>query len=186
MSHSNFLPLDHSAAHPGVARFEDAVDKLHAARKSVSGSRGLATLLLAAGVSALLVVANEVIDTVHEGHLFAAWMGLWIVAFAAIALFAAPTRSAARSISTWYAAWQEQRQAAASDARLWDAALHDARIMADISAAMTRHAVMEAQNVPDAPASAALDHYSAEAARSFNVDDEITSARLRRSRALAW
>ena len=45
-------------------------------------------------VSALLVVANQVIDTWTEGHLLAAWMVLWLVAFAALALLTAPARRA--------------------------------------------------------------------------------------------
>ena len=53
------------------------------------GARGAAALLLAAIVSALLVVANQVIDTWTEGHLLAAWIVMWTVAFAALALFAA-------------------------------------------------------------------------------------------------
>ena len=37
-----------------------------------------------------MVVANQVIDTWSEGHLLAAWMVLWVVAFAAL-----PTASSA-------------------------------------------------------------------------------------------
>ena len=37
-----------------------------------------------------MVVANQVIDTWSEGHLLAAWMVLWVVAFAALALLTLP------------------------------------------------------------------------------------------------
>ena len=42
-------------------------------------------MLLAAIVAAFLVVANQVVDTWTEGHLLAAWIVLWMVAFAALA-----------------------------------------------------------------------------------------------------
>ena len=51
-----------------------------------AASRAASSVLLAAIVSALLVVANQVVDTWSEGHLLAAWIVLWIVAFAALGI----------------------------------------------------------------------------------------------------
>ena len=61
-------------------------------------------MLLAAVVSALLVVANQVIDTWTEGHLLAAWIVLWTVAFAALGLLAAPARRAVHAVARFLVA----------------------------------------------------------------------------------
>lgn len=61
---------------------------------------GLAALLLVGAVAALLVLADRLIDTWTDGHLFLAWVGLWLVIFAATALLDSWSRcraSASRS-----------------------------------------------------------------------------------------
>jgi hypothetical protein len=100
-------------------------------------------MLLAAVVSSLLVVANQVVDTWTEGHLLAAWIILWVVAFAALALLAAPARRAAAAFRTAYLAWNERRIQEAQDQQYWQAALNDARLMADISRAMSASAIQD-------------------------------------------
>ena len=40
-------------------------------------AKGLSAMLLAAMVSALVVVADQLIDTWADGHLLAAWVALW-------------------------------------------------------------------------------------------------------------
>ncbi|MGV1110471.1 hypothetical protein ACTAYL_19895, partial [Xanthomonas translucens pv. undulosa] len=77
-----FAHVEYPTEHPGVVRAENAAAALKSAAAHFDGARGAASLLLAAVVSALLVVANQVIDTWTEGHLLAAWMVLWLVAFA--------------------------------------------------------------------------------------------------------
>jgi hypothetical protein len=84
-----------------------------------------------------------VIDTWTEGHLLAAWIVLWIVAFAALALLAVPAREAAKGLRVAYHAWNERRRQAAQDAQYWQAALQDARVMADISRAMSQAALRD-------------------------------------------
>ena len=62
--------------------------------------RGAATLLLSAVVAALLVVANQIVDTWTEGHLLMAWIVMWTIAFAALALLASPARNAGSVLRT--------------------------------------------------------------------------------------
>ena len=95
---TSFAHVDHPAEHPGVVRAENAAAAVRQIATRVDGARGAATLLLAAVVSALLVVANQMIDTWSEGHLLAAWMVLWLVAFAALALLSAPARRAGAAL----------------------------------------------------------------------------------------
>ncbi len=137
---TSFVQNTYPAEHPGIVRATQAAETLKQAAAGLEGNRGASSLLLAAIVSALLVVANQVIDTWSEGHLLAAWMGLWLVAFAALALFAAPARRAAVTIRSGYKAWAESRRLAAEDERTWAAAMQDARLMADLMRIMDANA----------------------------------------------
>jgi hypothetical protein len=144
---TSFVHVDYSQRHEGVVRAEKAIDSLRQGAHQFDGARGTATLLLAALVSALLVVATQVIDTWTEGHLLAAWIALWTVGFAALALFAAPMRRAARALQANLQVWKAARKQAAEDDRLWSLALNDARVMADISRAMSRDAVQDVRGL---------------------------------------
>ena len=134
---TSFAHVEYPTEHPGVVRAERAIETFRQATRNFEGARGAAALLLAAIVAALLVVANQVIDTWTEGHLLAAWIVLWTIAFAGIALLAAPARRTVLALrASWKAAVAARRQAA-EDRRLWDVALTDARVMADLSRAMS-------------------------------------------------
>jgi hypothetical protein len=133
---TSFAHVDYPTEHPGVVRAENAAAALKSVAANFDGARGAATLLLAAVVSALLVVANQVIDTWSEGHLLAAWMVLWLVAFAALALLTAPARRAGAALRVAGRAWAENRRRAADDERTWQVAMKDPRIMAELNHAM--------------------------------------------------
>jgi hypothetical protein len=137
---TSFVHIDYPTSHPGVTRFESVVEATKATAKGIDGGRSMATFLLAATVSALLVVANQVIEAWTDGHLLLAWITLWAVAFAALALLAAPARRLARNIRPALAEWRAERKAEALDRRLWELAGRDARVMAEIYAAMQRDA----------------------------------------------
>lgn len=134
---SRFVHVDYPTTHAGVARFERGFKSLVATLRSFDGARGAATLLLAAVVSALLVIANEVVTTWTEGHLMAAWIALWAIGFAALALFAAPARRLGAALRQGVKGWSTRRKQAAADQQLWSVALTDARVMADLSRAMS-------------------------------------------------
>ena len=55
-----------------------------------NGARHLTALLLAAAVSTLVVIADRLIDTWADDHLFLGWVALWVLIFAGLALFANP------------------------------------------------------------------------------------------------
>jgi hypothetical protein len=135
---SKFVHLDLPQSHAGAQRIENAIAYVGKHRPRLSVARLQASLLVAAIVAALLLAANQLIETVTEGHLFAAWIGLWAVGFAAMALFAQPASRLAAKVQQHLAARREARRAADSDRRFWQAALDDARVMADIRAAMLR------------------------------------------------
>lgn len=138
---TNFVQPSYPTHHEGIERVGVAVDSATNAYRKFDGARGLATFLLAAVVSGLLFAANQLIDTWADGHLLAAWIVLWAVAFAVLALAAGPIRRAVMSIksidgSAVYAAWTARRKARIQDEKMWEYARHDKRLMADIMRAV--------------------------------------------------
>ena len=135
---TSFVHLEYSTRHPGVARIENAVEAVGRARKGFDTAKGLTAMLLAAMVAALVVVADQLIDTWADGHLLAAWVTLWVIGFAALGLLADTARRVARRTIGALDAWSRKLARQRADARLWAIAQQDSRVMADLKAAMTR------------------------------------------------
>ncbi len=133
---TSFAHVSYPTEHPGVVRAENAAANLKSAAANFDGARGAATLLLAAVVSAVFVVANQVIDMWTDGHLLAGWMVMWVLAFAALALMTGPARRAGIALRAGAHAWAESRRRAAEDQRTWNVAIKDPRIMAELNHAM--------------------------------------------------
>lgn len=74
----------------------------------VPQSKTLAGLLLAAVLAALMVVADQLIDTLAEGHLLASWVAMWVVVFVALAWLLQPLRRLARVVATTYVRWSRE------------------------------------------------------------------------------
>ena len=107
---------------------------------ALDGSRTLAGMLLAASLAALLVVADQVIDTWADGHLLAGWVALWTLAFAALALLTPPLRQVAAWLAGGFVRRLVQLRATRAERRMWDLACHDPRVREEIQAAMARRA----------------------------------------------
>ena len=150
---TSFVNIKYPAEHPGVARFESAVGAARQLRTGFDSTRGLAGLLLAAIVAAMVVVADQLVENWAEGHLLVAWVAMWAVAFSVIALFAGTARHLATRVLTALDAWSSAIAQARADVRLWEAAKADPRVMADLQVAMSRaESGMEALAVPSATA----------------------------------
>ena len=137
---TSFVNIEHSNDHSGVARVESVIESAQHIGRGLLGKRGLATLLLSAMAAAVMVVADEVMTTVAEGHLLVMWIALWAVAFVSLAGFAGTARDLATRIKVGLDNWSRQLAEARADQRLWAAAKSDARVMADLQAAASRHA----------------------------------------------
>ncbi len=106
-----------------------------APQRRPEGARALATLLLAAAVAALAVIADQLISTWADGHLFAAWVSLWAVVFAGSLLLAGTARRLSQRAMAGLDAWAGRRAAARAEARFLTLARHDPRLMAELRAA---------------------------------------------------
>ena len=101
-------------------------------------SRMLAGMLLAAVIAALLVVAEQVIDTSANGHLLAGWVALWTVAFAALALLAPPLRQVSSYFAAAYSRWARASALRHQEETIWEHARRDPRVMSELQAASMR------------------------------------------------
>jgi len=107
-------------------------------RARFDSTKGLSAMLLAAMVSALVVVADRLIDTWADGHLLAAWVALWAVGFAALAVFSGAARKLAVSAVVALDKWSQRVAQNRADERLWAIAQADPRVMADLQMAIAR------------------------------------------------
>ena len=137
---TSFVHSHFPTEHPGVTRGELALESASRLSAGISGSRSLAVLLLSAMASAMMVAAYEVMDTVAEGHLLVLWTGLWVAAFASLALFASTARRLAVSLKSALDTWSSAIAQGRADQRLWAIAQNDPRVMADLQMALARNA----------------------------------------------
>ena len=134
----NFVHLEYPLTHRGVDRAEQAVANIKRMSDSFNPTRTLAAMLLAAIVAAFVVVADQMMATWADGHLLAAWVTLWAVAFAAVGLFAGVSKSLAIQAKQAFNAWSTSMARRRSDERLWAIAQTDARLMSELQSALSR------------------------------------------------
>lgn len=132
-----------------VRSFTPAPAAVSASREA---ARGLAAFLLAAIVSAIFVVADQIIANWADGHLLVAWAGLWALGFFALVLLGGTVRRFSGRLIEALDAWAAARAQRRADERLWAIARTDARVMADLQAAFAR-----AETDPPAAAAAPSD-----------------------------
>lgn len=117
------------------------------AAQEFSSTRGVALLLLSALAAAVMAVAYEVMDdATAQSHLLVLWVGLWALAFAALALSA----NMALRLKDMLNAWSARQARARADRRLWAMAQQDERLMADLQMAMARGQVQQQAGVTTA------------------------------------
>jgi hypothetical protein len=109
-----------------------------AAKAPAAFTQFLATVLLAAGVSALLVVTDRWLDGWADAHRIGAWLALWAVAVVAIVLLRGLTRVLAHKLMVRLDAWSAQLARRRADQRLWEMAQSDPRMMRDLEVALDR------------------------------------------------
>lgn len=98
----------------------------------------LAGMLVAAVLAAVLVVADQLIQTWADGHLLLIWVALWTVVFVALAWLAPVLRRSVGVVSARLSLMAQARAAQRADAALWRHAQTDARMMGDLQSAMDR------------------------------------------------
>ena len=135
---TSFVTTDYPSEHPGVVRAQAVVNAVADIGKNFDSAKTLATLLSAAVVAALVVVADRVIDSWADGHLLATWVIMWAVAFAALGFFAPMVKQGISDLNAGYQAWSLRAENARAEKSYWQSALNDPRVMAEYQAAKNR------------------------------------------------
>ena len=135
---TSFVHLNYSNAHPGVQRAEAVAEAAVRFRRGFDSTKGLAAMLLAALVAALVVVADQLASVWANGYLLASWVTLWAIAFAALALMAPTAHRVASSMSTALKQRVIRMANQRTDAQYWASAKSDPRVMAELQAAILR------------------------------------------------
>lgn len=148
---NSFVHVDRPNVHPGVERLERAAHAASQWRDALSPTRGLAATLLAAVAATLVLVVDRLMDTWADEHLLAAWMLMWVIGFAALALLAPTARTLASRAMAVLDGWSRRAAYRRADERLWDLAHRDARVMADLRAAASRAEEQATDDLASAP-----------------------------------
>jgi hypothetical protein len=140
---TSFVQPEFSITHGGVTRAGAAYQYVAGLRHRLNSAKGLASLLLAGGFAAFVTVADQMIDTWADGHLLVAWVVLWTVLFASMALFANIAGGLTRRLAKALQIWSNRLAQDRADARLLLTAQSDPRVMADLMAAISRAETIE-------------------------------------------
>ena len=108
------------------------VPSASAQRVPTAGSRTLAGMLLAAVLAALLVVADQLIDTWVDGHLLLMWVALWTVTFTMLAFLATPLRKLTGAIAQGLARWSRYQAQQREEAVFWAVAEQVPRVLREL------------------------------------------------------
>lgn len=135
---TSFINPGYSSSHNGAARLENATAAVGQVGSQFKGAKGLVALLLASVISAMVVVADQILSSWTDGHLLMAWVALWVMVFAALALFAEASRGWTAGAIAAVEAWSKAADQRASDERVWAVALADPRLMSELQTARLR------------------------------------------------
>ena len=108
------------------------------ASPSRAGVRGLSFMLLAAAVSTVVLLAEQLGSALTDGDLFMGWVLMWVVVFASLALLAGSTRALAGRVMAALDGWSRSVARSRADARTWSIAQTDPRLMADLMHVLQR------------------------------------------------
>ena len=124
---TTFVNLSYTTTHPGVARFERAYIFAKAVIQRLQEESTYAAALLMFGTLSLIASVYDIVDASPEGQELGAWVILWTAILVGLVGFG---KYCKRQSMAWLKADRE--------ARMWNSALTDYRVMADIRCAQSR------------------------------------------------
>ncbi len=133
-----FTDTDFSATHAGAERLTDFFGTLRRFAARLPGATGLPGVLVVGGVSAAIVVADQIVSAWADGHLLLAWVAMWVVVFTLLAMFSDAIRVWPTALRQRIAAAAQASARKAEDERTWAVAQSDPRLMAEMQCALTR------------------------------------------------
>ena len=122
-----FVNLSYTTSHPGVARFERAFDSASSVIQRLQQESTYAATLLIFGALSLVASIYDIVDASQEGQELGAWVVLWTAVLVGLVGFGNYCK---RQLIVWLKADRE--------ARMWNSAMTDYRVMTDIRCAQSR------------------------------------------------
>ena len=122
-----FVNLSYTTSHPGVARFERVFDSASNVIQRLQQESTYAATLLIFGALSLVASIYDIVDASQEGQELGAWVILWTAVLVGFVGFGNYCK---RQLAAWLKADRE--------ARMWNSAMTDYRVMTDIRCAQSR------------------------------------------------
>jgi uncharacterized membrane-anchored protein len=124
---TTFVNLSYTTSHPGVTRFERAFTSGKSVVQRLQQESTYAAALLVFGALSLIASIYDIVDASQEGQELGAWVVLWTAILVGLMGFA---KYCKRQFVAWLKADRE--------ARMWNSALTDYRVLADLRCAQDR------------------------------------------------
>ncbi len=124
---TTFVNLSYTTSHPGVTRFERAYASGKNVIQRLQQESTYAAALLMFGALSLIASIYDIVDASQEGQELGAWVILWTAILVGLV---GVSKYCKRQFVAWLKADRE--------ARMWNTALTDYRVMADIRCAQDR------------------------------------------------
>ena len=118
-----FVNLSYTTSHPGVVRFERAYASAGNVIQRLQQESTYAAALLMFGALSLVASIYDIVDASQEGQELGAWVVLWTAALVGLVGFGK---------------YCKRRLIADREARMWNSAITDYRVMADLRCAQDR------------------------------------------------
>jgi hypothetical protein len=122
-----FVNLSYTTNHPGVSRFERAYALAKNLVQRLQQERTYAAALLMFGALSLIASIYDIVDASPEGQELGAWVILWTAILVGLVGFG-------KYCKHQFMAWLKDDR----EARMWNTALTDYRVMADLRCAQSR------------------------------------------------
>ena len=133
------MPADAEIRHDGIAL--DEAQRLETELKPPLPKQPEKTalgLLLSAVLASVVMLTTQVLAGWAERHLFALWVSLWVLVFVYTEFCIQPLRRMLMRLSLQVASWLSSAQRARDEAKLWDHACQDHRVLNDFLCAQSR------------------------------------------------
>jgi hypothetical protein len=122
-----FVNLSYTTSHPGVVRFERAYASAGNVIQRLQRESTYAAALLMFGALSLVASIYDIVDASQEGQELGAWVILWTAVLVGLVGFG---KYCKHQLVAWLKSDRE--------ARMWNSAMTDYRILADIRCAQSR------------------------------------------------
>ena len=124
-------------SHDGLDRFTDGVSAAKGVFSDIFSAKRVPTYVLGFTIMAVVTATERALNAVDTGFAFE-WAILTVVALTTFGLLAKAIVRATRATQSWFADYAKAARQTRSDAKLWDTARRDSRVMNEIMAAQGR------------------------------------------------